>query len=419
MMASWRVDGKLKEGLDLWRTAGLSADACESILSVSRAGGERVAEPLLGVVHKVLDSLKRDNGGSASVSPTPHKRPRVEGSGDVGGSTSTTTPVAMSEPAPVASHVPTGVVLPGLSVTGRGKVDVEVVPDVGLSFVHKDERINISKNHVHSILQVPHPHKHKKQVLVIINHRDADSKLMSHLTITLKEADVTPAVDHTDNHAGGLYSPETASTTPMVTWLKPFLINTLGNPPDIDCSVKPIPCHKGTTEGFLYLLEGGVLFLTKTMYVPVSDMASMEMSGGARMTFNLDMILHATTTDRKGNVHNVHLEFMLGREHEHAIQRHLAQLGPLLQPVESDDEDDGAATAAAAGGASADERSVASAGEDDSDDEMQGSEDGEAAAAMLSGNADMSSDEDEFDPEAESSDSCGEEYDENHESDDE
>lgn len=62
------------------------------------------------------------------------------------------------------SYEPTGVVLQGLAVTGKGKIDLEVRPDrgpdapkAGLRFVHKDTVIEIPASQVETVLQVIAP----------------------------------------------------------------------------------------------------------------------------------------------------------------------------------------------------------------------------------------------------------------------
>lgn len=62
------------------------------------------------------------------------------------------------------SYEPTGVVLQGLAVTGKGKLDIEVRPDrgpdapkAGLRFVHKDAVIEIPASQVETVLQVIAP----------------------------------------------------------------------------------------------------------------------------------------------------------------------------------------------------------------------------------------------------------------------
>ena len=134
--------------------------------------------------------------------------------------------------------------------------------------------------------------------------------------------------------------------------------------------------------------------------------------------------LHTQKADRKGNMRSVMHEFMIGREHEDKVMRYIADVHASVKKEAADASSSGAGEATEAGngaGAAGKRRvdDIAVDDDDDDDDDMSdgddSDEDGDVARAkMLAG--ELSSDEDEFNPEAESDESCGEEYDENHES---
>ena len=52
--------------------------------------------------------------------------------------------------------------------------------------------------------------------------------------------------------------------------------------------------HKKVTEGFIYLLEEGILFLVKTTWISIDDVARIEMVGGSSRDFELHVELHST-----------------------------------------------------------------------------------------------------------------------------
>lgn len=104
---------------------------------MSKAGGDKVVEPLLMVVDQVYESVKREGkreGDAAGGGPA--KRPRMDL--DAG-----------AAPAP-----PEGIVFGSMPTVGKGKIDLEVRPGIGFRFVHKGTPINIPAQDIESIIKV-------------------------------------------------------------------------------------------------------------------------------------------------------------------------------------------------------------------------------------------------------------------------
>lgn len=83
----------------------------------------------------------------------------------------------------------------------------------------------------------------------------------------------------------------TISTGAVHTWL-PALFGRLCDiePTTVEVTGKNlIPCHMKVTEGFVYLLGKGVLFLTKTTWFDMDLIARIEIGGGASHTFNMQV----------------------------------------------------------------------------------------------------------------------------------
>jgi hypothetical protein len=251
-------------------------------------------------------------------------------------------------------------------------------------------------------------------VLVIVPYRADDTEVLNHFVVQLKETEKLSVTNHTKVAS---WDALVSNESPTAAWLPKFLKEALKVSTLLECNAKPLPCHKGATEGFIYLLDEGILFLTKTTFIPRSDLARIEVAGGARVTFDLEVELHTETKDKKGVARPVLMQFMIGREHEDTVMKYIATIhASLAKDVDADaDADTNPEEGAAAGAAAAtDHDSKESQG---SEDESEGDE--ESAAQALIGDLSSDEDEDEFDPEAETSESCAEEFDENHQSEDE
>jgi len=150
----------------------------------------------------------------------------------------------------------------------------------------------------------------------------------------------------------------------------------------IDSAEKPIPCHLHVTEGFVLLLQEGILFYpSKLTFVDMGDLAKIEITLVAQHTFEL----HVET--QGGTLH----QFRLPRDKEPDVQE-------FLRTVQSSNP----------GSSQAEE------GDNDSANEGEGTDDSEDEDEDEDEDGDpMASDGEEYDPSAKNQgdSSCDEEYD--------
>lgn len=97
---------------------------------------------------------------------------------------------------------------------------------------------------------------------------------LAHMSVT---ASTTPgAVDfgHTTLAAGAIDAAKAlvADGRPMKEWVSTLLAHTTRTP-SRTITASPFACHKNAAEGFLYLLDGGLLFLTRPLWLPIDDIA--------------------------------------------------------------------------------------------------------------------------------------------------
>jgi hypothetical protein len=158
-----------------------------------------------------------------------------------------------------------------------------------------------------------------------------------------------------------------------------------------------IPCHMKVTEGFLYLMEEGILFLTKTTWIPFDDIARIAMDGGSSRDFELHVELHSTKKV---------IEFRVDKKSQPPVAKFLAEVHARAAK-EAAESGDAAPTDGAAmeeGEAMDEESEDDESGEEDSDEDDSDAEEMSHAQLLAEGDDD---EDDAFDPEAEVSSDSG------------
>eukprot|EP00041_Stephanoeca_diplocostata_P019905 m.433611 g.433611 ORF g.433611 m.433611 type:complete len:525 (-) comp21418_c0_seq2:146-1720(-) len=402
------------------KRSGISEDACDALTRAADIGGAAVIKELVTLARMFLkdwESNTRSIDGAAPGKSTPNSHSAT--------STSPERPAKRARMDAQSQDDATalkGIVLKQLSATGKGKIDL-VVNNDGLAYKFKETIFQVASDDIEGVLQVPHPHAHKKQTILLLNIRSAAAKSVDgsfqHLLVTFKDTEKGTVEFGSIKHTAGAFDDVKALVAdgrPMREWLA-MLLARATKTPSRTIAASPFACHKNAAEGFLYLLDGGLLFLTRALWLPIDEIARIEIAGGARASFDLEVEMHAEAVDKKGRRKKVVHQFMLFRELEPQVLAFIAQVHTTQQQsakVLTDDNGNSSThrVGAAAAQKNADGTRKAAAVDPDTDA-------AEDAATSVRDIADMSSDEsegEEFDPAAESEDSCAEEYDEEYNS---
>eukprot|EP00053_Salpingoeca_punica_P018365 m.179732 g.179732 ORF g.179732 m.179732 type:complete len:360 (+) comp17414_c1_seq3:68-1147(+) len=176
----------------------------------------------------------------------------------------------------------------------RGKVDVVFSADYLTLRSARIGDVSIPYDCINSIIHLEHPMPHKKQSLVILRIEFEELPRVAEIVFQLKNEEKVPT--QLNQELAKERHPainDVNLSLPTHNVLVEFIrLMDEENIELLEPTEKPIPCHLKVIDGFLYLLSGGILFLTKILFLPLDEIAKIEISGGATRTFDIMIHLH-------------------------------------------------------------------------------------------------------------------------------
>eukprot|EP00050_Salpingoeca_kvevrii_P009151 m.307555 g.307555 ORF g.307555 m.307555 type:complete len:388 (+) comp20110_c0_seq1:2-1165(+) len=276
---------------ELLREHGVSNGDCAQLLEEhSSALGLIAASEQSAIVAELLQSVVK----LLCPDARPSKRPRTDADG--------TAAAAALEPV-LAALDKVRVTTPGVLRNCR----LEVRSSTLTWIPAKGDPVVVPLDQLATVLAASHPVPQKKMKLFVLHFRCPVVKDVCEISIQVKDND-TSALEVAAGAPAPLRALE-GLTEPFTVLFPKFLKAAHDGLQYVDVQGRGMPCYWKATEGFLYLLNEGVLFQTKTLFVPFQDIARFDLALGTSRDFHLHVHLQS---GRK-------LEFMVPREFEQAV----------------------------------------------------------------------------------------------------